>query len=163
MITTTIHSQGNCAKLDGRPSMTITTNSSTPPLLDHTVLERLRSDLDGCDLVWRVFVRNFITALPQRIEKLRVALTTGDAVGALDAVRSLKTASQMVGAERLATLAIHLEHAQREGRDSDPSVVLPRLAVDHLRRIKERAGQTSFALETHLKNAPGPRAMGLNR
>ena len=130
------------------------------PLLDHVVLERLREDLREFE-VWRVFVQNFIEALPLRVEKLRVALTTGDAVGARDAVLSLKTASQMVGAERLAALAADLEAAQREGiRVADPSVALPRLAVDYMHRIKQRAGQTSYALRTHLDTARRPRTTG---
>ena len=121
------------------------------PIVDHAVLDRLCEDLDGCEGAWRLFVQNFINALPVRIEKLRLALTTGDVAGSLDAVRSLKTASQMVGAERLADLALLLEIDQRQRtRNADPQVVLPRLAVDHLRRIKERAEQTSYALEAHL-------------
>jgi len=130
------------------------------PLLDHDVLDKLREDLTEYD-VWRVFVQNFIAALPLRIEKLRVALTTGDAVGAMDAVLSLKTASQMVGAERLAALALDLETAEREGiRVADPTVALPRLAVDYLQRIKQRAAQTSYALQRHLDAAKGPRTIG---
>ncbi|YCQ22516.1 Hpt domain-containing protein [Arthrobacter sp. Z1-9] len=130
---------------------------STQPLINRAVLERLREDLDEYE-VWRVFVQNFINALPLRIEKLRAALTTGDAVGARDAVLSLKTASQMVGAERLAALTLDLEAAQREGiRIADPSRALPRLAVDYLYRIKQRAGQTSDALQAHLDAATRPR------
>jgi histidine phosphotransfer protein HptB len=143
----------------GVPSPWISAESSPKPLLDHGVLDRLREDLCEYD-VWQVFVQNFITALPLRIEKLRVALTTGDADGARDAVLSLKTASQMVGAERLAALAMDLEAAQREGvRVGDPAVALPRLAVNYLRRIKQRAGQTSYALQTHLEAARRPRAI----
>ncbi|MDR6416402.1 Hpt domain-containing protein [Pseudarthrobacter sulfonivorans] len=127
---------------------------TSQPLLDHKVLDKLREDLDEFE-VWRVFVQNFITALPLRIESVRLTLTTGDAVGAMDAVLSLKSASQMVGAGRLASLAYGLEVAQREGiRVAAPSVVLPQLAVDHLQRIKQRAEQTSYVLEAHLRTAP---------
>jgi HPt (histidine-containing phosphotransfer) domain-containing protein len=120
-------------------------------------LDRLREDLREYD-VWRVFVQNFIAALPLRIEKLRAALTTGDAAGARDAVLSLKTASQMVGAERLAALAMDLEAAQREAaRIADPSGSLPGLAVSHLTRIRQRAEQTSDALQAHLATARPPR------
>jgi len=130
------------------------------PLLDHAVLDRLREDLREYE-VWRVFVQNFIAALPRRIEKLRAALTTGDADGAMDAVLSLKTASQMVGAERLAALAMELEAAQRESiRVADPVVALPGLAVTYLHQIKQRAGQTSYALQAHLNSARRPRTIG---
>ena len=153
--TTPLH-QVSCPQ-PGGTSPLISAGGSSHPLIDHAVLERLREDLHEYE-VWRVFVQNFITALPRRIEKLRVALTTGDAVGARDAVLSLKTASQMVGAERLAALALDLEAAQREGiRIADPAVALPRLAVDYLYRIKQRANQTSHALQTHLDTARRPR------
>jgi len=141
----------------GGTSPLLSAGGSTQPLIDHVVLDRLREDLYEYE-VWRVFVQNFITALPARIEKLRVALTTGDVVGARDAVLSLKSASQMVGAEGLAALALDLEAAQREGvRIADPAVALPRLAVDYLYRIKQRGSQTSHALQTHLDTARRPR------
>lgn len=150
-----------CPQPDGSSAL-ISAAESTRPLLDHVVLERLREDLQEYD-VWRVFVQNFIAALPLRIEKLRGALTTGDADGAKDAVLSLKTSSQMVGAERLAALALDLEMAQREGiRTSDPADALPRLAVSYLHRIKQRAGQTSYALQKHLDTPRQPRAVDIH-
>jgi histidine phosphotransfer protein HptB len=146
----------------GRTSPLISAGGSTRPLLDHVVLERLREDLREYE-VWRVFVQNFIAAMPLRIEKLRVALTTGDAVGARDAVLSLKTASQMIGAERLAALAFDLEVAQREGiRIADPAVALPRLAVNYLHRIKQCAGQAAYALQKHLDTPRPPRVISIH-
>ncbi len=137
----------------GGTSPLISAEETSQPLLDHKVLDKLREDLDEFE-VWRVFVQNFITALPLRIENLRLTLTTGDTAGAMDAVLSLKSASQMVGAGRLASLAYGLELAQREGtRVASPSVALPQLAVDHLHRIKQRAEQTSYVLEAHLHAA----------
>jgi HPt (histidine-containing phosphotransfer) domain-containing protein len=137
----------------GGTSPLVRAEESAPPLLDHKVLDKLREDLDEFE-VWSVFVQNFITALPLRIESLRLALTTGDTAGALDAVLSLKSASQMVGAGRLAALAHGLEVAQREGtRVAAPSVVLPQLAVGHLQRIRQRAAQTTYVLEAHLHTA----------
>lgn len=118
------------------------------------MLDKLRADLDDYEEVWRVFVQNFIAALPVRIERLRLALTTGDLPGAIDALLSIKSASQQVGAERLAAVALDLELSVREGtRDRDPSGVLPWLAADHLPRLRQRAGQTSHILEAHLKKS----------
>jgi HPt (histidine-containing phosphotransfer) domain-containing protein len=157
MITSTNSARAASGSKPGVTSPWITAGGSHRPLLDHEVLDRLREDLREYD-VWRVFVQNFIAALPLRIEKLRAALTTGDAAGARDAVLSLKTASQMVGAERLAALAMDLEAAQREAaRIADPSVSLPGLAVSHLTRIRQRAEQTSDALQAHLATASPPR------
>jgi HPt (histidine-containing phosphotransfer) domain-containing protein len=124
-------------------------------LLDPVVLAKLRAELDDDEGVWKVFVQNFIAYLPERIERLRQTLTTGDRKGALDAVLSLKTSGQMVGAERLAWLAMNLEQAIRnDTRDSDPGVALPRLAAAHLRRITQCSRQTTYLLQAALKQKP---------
>jgi HPt (histidine-containing phosphotransfer) domain-containing protein len=121
------------------------------PLLDQAALDRLRDELDEDEGVWRVFVRNFIAQLPRRTEKLRLALTTGDLAGTLDAVLSLKTSSQMVGAERLAQFAIGLERSVRtETSQAGPGDVLPRLAAVHLKTIIKCSRQTSDLLQRYL-------------
>lgn len=127
----------------------------TPPLLDPAVLERLRGELEDDEGVWKVFVEAFIAQMPRRLQNVRLTLTTGDLAGAMDAVLSLKTSSQMVGAERLAGLAADLEQSLREeARTEDPAIVLPRLAADHLRRIKQCAQRTSYVLQDHLRQGP---------
>lgn len=128
---------------------------NTLPLLDPAALDRLRDELDDDEGVWKVFVRNFIAQLPQRTEKLRLALTTGDLPGTLDAVLSLKTSSQMVGAERLAEFAMGLERLVRsETRHAAPANVLPRLAAAHLKTIMKCSQQTSDLLQRYLDTAP---------
>jgi HPt (histidine-containing phosphotransfer) domain-containing protein len=123
--------------------------------MDPSVLEMLRADLDD-DGVWKVFVRDFIEYLPHRNERLRLTLTTGDLAGALDAVLSLKTSSQMVGAERLASLALNLERSIRADTldQADPAVALPRLAAARLMGIKECSWQTIHRLKTHQRPKP---------
>lgn len=121
------------------------------PLLDPAVLDRLRTELDDDDGVWKVFVQNFIEHLPHRTEKVRLTLTTGDLSGAMDAVLSLKTSSQMVGAERLAGLAMDLERSLRqESADAEPARVLPRLAADRLRPVIRCARHTTYLLQRYL-------------
>ncbi len=123
------------------------------PLVDQSVLDRLRAELDD-DGYCGVFVGNFIDCLPSRMGKLRLALTTGDLDGAVDAVLSLKTSSQMVGAERLAGLAMDLERSIREeSPGGEPSVALPRLAASYLRPINQCSRQTLHRLET--QRSPG--------
>ncbi|MDR6415760.1 Hpt domain-containing protein [Pseudarthrobacter sulfonivorans] len=118
------------------------------PLVDPSVLDRLREELAEDEGYCTVFVGNFIDYLPVRIGKLRLALTTGDLPGAVDAVLSLKTSSQMVGAERLAGLAMDLERSIREDSPrEEPSVALPRLAADYLRPINLCCRQTLNRLE----------------
>jgi HPt (histidine-containing phosphotransfer) domain-containing protein len=124
-------------------------NDAGRPLVDPSVLDRLRDELAEDGGYCTVFVGNFIDYLPVRIGKLRVALTTGDLPGAVDAVLSLKTSSQMVGAERLAGLAIDLERSIREGSPrEEPSVALPQLAADYLRPINRCCRQTLNRLES---------------
>lgn len=126
------------------------------PLVDPSVIDRLRAELEDDEGYSSVFVSNFIDCLPARIAKLRLALTTGDLDGALDAVLSLKTSSQMVGAERLAGLAMDLERSIREDPPrSEPSVVLPRLAANYLRPINQCSRQTIHRLETHPHRSTG--------
>jgi HPt (histidine-containing phosphotransfer) domain-containing protein len=124
--------------------------------LDSTVLDRLRWELDYDEGIWKVFIQDFMAHLPARIERIRLALTTGDPVTAKDAVLSLKTSSQMVGAERLAGLALDLERSIRsDSPDGLPSVVLPRLAAAHLQRIRQCAQQTTYLLERQLELGRG--------
>jgi HPt (histidine-containing phosphotransfer) domain-containing protein len=126
------------------------TQSEEPdrPLVDQSVLDRLRAELDEDEGYCTVFVANFMDYLPHRIAKLRLALTTGDLDGAMDAILSLKTSSQMVGAERLAGLAMDLEGEIRsEARQSDVAVALPRLAASFLKPIDQCAKQTLHRLQ----------------
>jgi HPt (histidine-containing phosphotransfer) domain-containing protein len=124
--------------------------------LDPSVLDRLRVELDDDEGLWRVFVQNFIAVLPHRTDKLRLTLTTGDLTGALDAALSLKTSSQMVGAERLAHLALEVEMALRSAEaHAEPDRVLPLLAATHYRTIMVCARQTTYFLESYLYPKPG--------
>jgi hypothetical protein len=119
-----------------------------PPLVDQSVLERLRDDLDADGGYCRIFVGHFIDYLPRRIGRLRLALTTGDLDASVDAVLSLKTSSQMVGAEQLANLAIALEGEIRtEAHDADVAVVLPRLAASFLQPINKCSRLTMHRLQ----------------
>ncbi|WP_258804527.1 Hpt domain-containing protein [Pseudarthrobacter sp. NS4] len=122
------------------------------PLLDESVLKRLSANPDDGG-VWKVFIHNFLAHLPKRIEELRWALSTGDLTKALDAVHSLKTSSQMVGAEQLADLASKLELSIRDDSTrAEPAVTLPRLAAAHLRGIKHRSQRTTELLHAQLRS-----------
>ncbi|WP_458779762.1 Hpt domain-containing protein [Arthrobacter sp. D3-16] len=126
------------------------TDGHALPLLDPAVLETLRADLDQDEAIWKVFVQNFLAQLQPRVQQIRLTLTTGDPAGAMDAVLSLKTSSQMMGAERLAGLALELEVKLRAEARADSGGALPRLAADHLRPIKQCAEQTRHLLEALL-------------
>ena len=99
------------------------------PVVDKAFLFELgleREQGDGCR---QVFVDDFIAGLPRRMDRLRLALSTADAAGALDAARALKIASQMAGAERLAGLMLDLEEELRGPAYEAETIRLPKLAV----------------------------------
>nr|WP_201762434.1 Hpt domain-containing protein [Pseudarthrobacter psychrotolerans] len=124
-----------------------------PVLVNPAVLERLREELDDDYTIWPVFVRNFISLLPTRLEKLRLTLTTGDLRGTLDAARSIRISGQMLGAERLADLALNLERSLREDpAQADPARILPQLATHFLNPMRACALQTEFRLHQHLQH-----------
>lgn len=117
-------------------------------LVDRSVLDRLGKELDDDGEGYtRIFVANFITCLPGRIERLRLALTTGDLEAAVDAVLSLKTSSQMVGAERLAGLAMDLETEVRGRASRSDIMALPKLAAEFLSPIASCGSQTVHILD----------------
>ncbi|TLM83672.1 Hpt domain-containing protein [Pseudarthrobacter sp. NamE2] len=129
-------------------------NGFTLPILDKAVLDRLRDELEDDEGIWRLFVQDFITQLPRRTERLRAALTGGDMAEAVDAVLSLRTSSQMVGAERLAAIALHVEEALRQATGADPADALPRLAATYQRRINQCGEQTRNLLKALLRDRP---------
>jgi len=120
------------------------------PLVDRLVLERLKEELeDDGEGYTKVFVANFIACLPRRIERLRLALTTGDWEGSFDAVLSLKTSSQMVGAEQLAFLALKLEAELRSDATlEDVIIALPQQAATFLGPINQCSKRTVYSLKS---------------
>lgn len=117
-------------------------------LVDRSVLDRLGKELDdGGEGYTKTFVANFITCLPGRIERLRLALTTGDLEAAADAVLSLRTSGQMVGAERLALLVMDLEAEMRGGASRSDTMALPKLAAAFLGPIALCGSQTVHILD----------------
>ena len=79
------------------------------PYVDLTVLQTLRSELEPDPDYCTVFVNSYIRQLPRRLDRLRHAVEAMDLDAAMDAVLSVKTSSQMVGAAYLGTLAGQLE------------------------------------------------------
>ncbi|MFC9770266.1 MULTISPECIES: Hpt domain-containing protein [unclassified Pseudarthrobacter] len=109
------------------------------------MLDRLRLELDD-DVGWLLFLENFLSHLPRRIEKLRSGVFTADYEACMDAVLSLKISSQMVGAECLAGLA-----AELQGYLDSPAVVswpsTRSVEFEHfLNKASVCAGQTAAVL-----------------
>ena len=82
--------------------------------LDGHVLESLGESL-GDPHFARVLVEKYCTLLPGRIERLTTALHDHDVDTALDAAKSLRVSSTMVGALELAGLANLMEAEIRRG------------------------------------------------
>ncbi|PTT68511.1 Hpt domain-containing protein [Arthrobacter sp. HMWF013] len=129
-------------------------DGSMLPLLDEAVLARLRVELEGNESIWRIFVQDFLAQLPARIRRVSQALTAGDDDDAMDAVLSLRTSTQMVGAERLSGLSRDLEHSLRNTHGADPFTILPRLAAANAEQLKRCADQTDYVLRRHLQGRP---------
>lgn len=130
-------------------------------LVDPAILARLRAELDD-DEGWLLFLESFLAQLPHRIQKLRTGLLTADHGLAMDAVLSLKISSQMVGAERLAGRAIHLQ-GFLEDMGQQGNAVLPQLARLHLSPITACAEETAVRLagSARHESATVPGAQGV--
>lgn len=121
--------------------------NADPVGVDPAVLARLRLELDD-DEGWFLFLRNFLEHLPRRIDKLRRGLAGADYEVSMDAVLSLKISCQMVGAERLAGIALQLQQSLTVGPDGGLCEIpgLERLFGE----ISVLAGRTSLHLERRL-------------
>ena len=84
------------------------------PVLDLTVLQELEQDMGGSGVA-RAFAKDYIGIWDKRQGYLEQSVRNNDAELAMDAVLSLKNSAFMVGALRLASLAVELERLLRTG------------------------------------------------
>lgn len=80
------------------------------PAFDRRPLKRLAREMKSKEAAEK-FAAAYARLLPQRVDKISHALSTGDSDLAMDAVLSLKTSSSMVGALRMEQHCVRLEHA----------------------------------------------------
>ena len=106
------------------------------PLVDREVLLQLERQLDNPPAV-KSFVLDFIQLWDERYLRLSTAVECRSDVSAMDAVLSIKTASSMVGAARLAQLASGLEDLIRAYEFDEVAAMLPRLNACASRTISE--------------------------
>ncbi|HEY3574084.1 MAG TPA: Hpt domain-containing protein [Arthrobacter sp.] len=88
--------------------------SATLPVLDLDVLHELEEDM-GSTGVAHSFARDYISIWDKRRTYLEASVEDDDAEAAMDAVLSLKNSALMVGAARLAQLAVNLERLVKSG------------------------------------------------
>lgn len=86
------------------------TAESPLPAFDRRPLKRLAREMKSKEAAQK-FAAAYARLLPQRVDKISHALSTGNADLAMDAVLSLKTSSSMVGALRMEQHCVRLEHA----------------------------------------------------
>ncbi|MEW1823075.1 signal peptidase I [Arthrobacter sp. NPDC080031] len=80
------------------------------PAFDRRPLKRLAREMKSKEAAEK-FAAAYAKLLPQRVDKISHALSTGNNDLAMDAVLSLKTSSSMVGALRMEQHCVRLEHA----------------------------------------------------
>jgi signal peptidase len=80
------------------------------PAFDRRPLKRMAREMKSKEAAEK-FAAAYARLLPQRVDKISHALSTGDSDLAMDAVLSLKTSSSMVGALRMEQHCVRLEHA----------------------------------------------------
>lgn len=106
------------------------------PLVDAQVLRDLEEEL-GNPTVARSFARDFTEVWEERHRKLADAVARGDVAASHDAVLSVKITSLMVGAARLAQLAVKLEKALCLGHLKDAPGVVAEIQDCGARTVRE--------------------------
>jgi len=84
------------------------------PVLDLDVLRELEEDMGSTGIAHN-FARDYIKIWNKRRTYLEASVEDDDAEAAMDAVLSLKNSALMVGASRLAQLAVNLERLVKNG------------------------------------------------
>ena len=93
-------------------------------LLDFTVLQELEEDMGGSGVA-SAFAKDYIGIWNKRLGYLTTSVGNNEPRLAMDAVLSLKNSAFMVGASRLAKLALELECLIRTGDLSAVRKLLP--------------------------------------
>ncbi|MFC9332679.1 Hpt domain-containing protein [Arthrobacter sp. NPDC057009] len=102
--------------------------SATLPVLDLDVLRELEEDMGSTGIAHN-FARDYIKIWNKRRTYLEASIADDDADAAMDAVLSLKNSALMVGASRLAQLAVNLERLVNNGDLSAVRRLLPFVAL----------------------------------
>lgn len=89
--------------------MNDTATAPCVPLVDGSVLARLRDELEPHPWHCDRFIHDYITLMPARMNRLDRAIQNMDLDAAEDAILSLKASSMMVGAALLVRLSSELE------------------------------------------------------
>lgn len=97
-----------------------------PPLVDRKVLHRLEEEFEDPGPA-HSFVRDFVAFWDERYLRLAEAVQRHDEAASLDALLSVRIASSMIGAARLARLTANLESSLKRGHLEAVAEALPHL------------------------------------
>lgn len=121
---------GVCSPASGTPGGRAHNESESVilPVLDLDVLHELEGDMGNTGIAHN-FARDYIKIWDKRRTYLEASVEDDDADAAMDAVLSLKNSALMVGAARLAKLAVDLEQLVKRGDLSAARQLLPCVAL----------------------------------
>lgn len=102
-------------------------DESQEPVLDLSVLHELEDELGGSDVAHN-FARDYISIWEKRLRYLERSVEDNDPDAAMDAALSLKNSALMVGATRLAKLAIEVQRLVKSGDLAGVQQLLPAVA-----------------------------------
>lgn len=106
------------------------------PLVNQNLLHDLEEEFDDPAPV-RSFAHDFITFWDERYLRLADAVKQGDAAASHDALLSVRIASTMIGAARLARFAAELESSVRRGNVAAVAEALPAVQACGKATIRE--------------------------
>ena len=108
------------------PTLSPMSKHKRPRLVDQKVLHRLEDEFDDPGPA-QSFVRDFIAYWDERYLRLAEAVQSRDTDASLDALLSVRIASAMIGATRLAGMAADLESKLKRGNLAAVEAALPDL------------------------------------
>ena len=97
-----------------------------PPLVDRKVLHKLEEEFEDPGPA-HSFVRDFVAFWDERYLRLAETVKRHDEAASLDALLSVRIASAMIGAVRLARLAADLESSLKRGHLEAVAEALPQM------------------------------------
>lgn len=110
--------------------------SPRPPVLDLSALKELEEDLGGAGVAHE-FAADYIGIWDKRLTYLGRSLEGDDPEPAMDALTSIRISAFMVGAFRLAGLAVEAECLLRSGNLTAVRQLLPVLAQTGAETVRE--------------------------
>jgi HPt (histidine-containing phosphotransfer) domain-containing protein len=111
-------------------------DGSQEAVLDLSVLRELEEELGGSGVAHN-FARDYISIWEKRLRYLERSVEDNDPDAAMDAALSLKNSALMVGATRLAKLAIEVQRLVKNGDFAGVQQLLPAVAGAGELTVKE--------------------------